>query len=104
MPVSTAIDKLIDLCPFASEAAAQRFLDTLPPDVQAQLIAAVYIGREHIHSKTLRNDVELSRDYTKHIPNDEYARIIDEKGENIVVYLDALKSCAASSSFNLNGL
>ena len=82
---------------------AQNFLDTLDLETQQQLIAAIYLGREHIHVSTLRNDVmPMNRDYVEHIHNDEYANIIYEKGLNIITYLNKLEECAKNSNFDLN--
>lgn len=104
MPLYSAIQNITT--PFASVASAKAFLNTLSPLVQDQLIAAIYIGREHIHSDKLRTDMEINRSYTDHIKNegDEYARILYEKGQSGITYLDKLQKCAKVSSFNLNDL
>lgn len=103
MSVTNAINNLKSNVP-SSEAAAAAFLSNLPQGVQEQLISAVYIGREHIHSDKLRDDMEISRAYTDHISKDDYARIIYEKGENIPAYLEKLEQCANASGFDLNSL
>lgn len=90
----------------SSRETAQNFLDSLSPSLQQQLIAAIYIGREHIHSSTLREDgdIEMSRSYTDHIGQDEYANILCEKGDNVITYLNKLEECANASGFDLNTL
>jgi hypothetical protein len=103
MPIYSAMNKLKSIIPH-SVADAQALLDTLPFDVQEQLISAVYLGREHIHNSNLRDDVDINRSYTDHISKDEYARILCEKGENLIIYLDKLESCAMASGFDLNKL
>src|SRR5690554_1599186 len=102
MPLNSAIQNFDT--PPASVEDAQVYLNTLSPFVQEQLIAALYIGREHIHSNKLRSDMEISRHYTDHInKNDgEYARILYEKGQNGINYLNKLQLCAKASSFDLN--
>lgn len=103
MPIYAAMNELKSKLPRSVEDA-QVFLDTLSPDVQEQLISAIYLGREHIHSTKLRNDVEISRSYTDHIGKDEYARILHEKGDNVITYLNKLESCAKTTGFDLNAL
>ena len=103
MSVYAAINSIKSTIPTSVEDA-QAFLDTLPIDVQEQLISAVYLGREHINTDHLREDVDISRSYTAHIGRDEYARILYEKGENVAHYLERLESCAKASGFDLNTL
>lgn len=103
MPIYTEIDVLRNNPP-ASEVDAQVFLDSLPPKLQEQLICAVYLGRDHIHSNSLRDDVELSCLATDHIPREDYARILYEKSSCIPGYLESLISCAQQSGFDLNAL
>ncbi|ARL96026.1 hypothetical protein [Burkholderia pseudomallei] len=103
MPLYQAIIDLKNSLP-KSEDDAQRFLDTLPQIVQEQLIAGIYIGRDHLHATTLRSDEPISRTVTDHIDSAEYARIVYEKGSNAVTYLDKLVECAKASNFDLNTL
>jgi len=105
MPLYQAIKTLKENIP-SSKESAQKFLDTIPLSVQQQLIAAIYLGREHIHSSQLRTDedIEMSRSYTDHISQDEYANIIWEKGDNVITYLNKLEECASKSGFDLNTL
>ena len=105
MPLYQAMNTLKANLP-SSREAAQKFLDTLSPIVQQQLIAAIYRGREHIHSIQLRteSDIEMSRSYIDHIGQYEYANILWEKGDNIITYLNKLEQCANASGFDLNTL
>lgn len=105
MPLYQAMNALKANIP-SSREAAQKFLDHLPLPVQQQLIAAIYLGREHIHSIQLRTDedIEMSRSYTDHIGQDEYPNIIWEKGDNVITYLNKLEECANASGFDLNTL
>ncbi len=103
MPIYAAMNSLKSNIPH-SVAAAQAFLNRLPPNVQDQLISAIYIGREHIHSNSLRNDMKINRAYTDHISKDEYANIIYEKGNSVITYFEKLELCAGASGFNLNSL
>ena len=105
MPLHQAINSLKANIP-SSRETAQKFLDTLSPSIQQQLIAAIYLGREHIQSSKLRKDedIEMSRSYTDHIEKDEYANILWEKGDNVITYLNKLEECANASGFDLNQL
>ena len=105
MPLYAAIQSLKQNLP-KSVSASQDFLDTLAPIVQEQLINAIYLGREHIHSSVLidNGDIPINRTYVDHIGNDEYANIIYEKGSNVITYLDKLVECAKNSNFDLNDL
>jgi len=104
MSIHAAISTLKSSLPMSVEDA-QAFLDTLSSDVQKQLISAIYLGRDHIHSDKLLEDAEMSRSYTDHIKKDEYANIIHEKGlDSITTYLNKLEACAKASGFDLNTL
>lgn len=83
---------------------AQRFLDSLDNDTQAKIVAAIYLGREHLDHNSLRDDVEISTSYIDTISSKEYARIIYEKSGNIEIYLNKLEVCANSSNFDLASL
>lgn len=103
MPIYNAMNTLKASIPSSPEAA-QVFLNTLPSDVQEQLVCAIYLGREHIHSSELRNDIEISRAYTDHINKVDFARIIHEKGDNVITYLDKLVACSKASGIDLRTL
>lgn len=106
MSIYNVINSLKEITPLTLENA-QKFLDEITALEREQLIAAIYLGREHIHCTELKNndsDLELSRSYTDHIGRDEYARILHEKGKSINTYLDKLVSCAVVSKFNLDNL
>ncbi|MDM8356369.1 hypothetical protein [Pandoraea communis] len=103
MPIYAAINQLKTSIP-ATQASAQAFLSTLPREIQQQLICAIYIGREHIYLDRLRTDMAISRIQTDHIDENDYARIIHEKADNITTYLDSLVRCANTSGFDLNRL
>ncbi|GAB1436729.1 hypothetical protein MASR2M32_29770 [Sphaerotilus sulfidivorans] len=103
MPIYSAISQLCSNYP-KSEQQAQSFLSTLTPQVQEQLICAIYLGRDHLHSAALREDCELSRASTDHIPAGDYAQIVFEKGDSGITYLKKLTQCAAASGFDLNSL
>ena len=84
-----------------TEAEARNFLDALGEETQDQIIAAIYLGRDHIHESQIRDDLDVSRGATDHIPRKDYARIIYEKSGNIKLYLDKMQECARNSDFDL---
>lgn len=82
---------------------AEAFVSTLEERTREQLLAAIYIGREHIHVYKLRDDVEISREYTAHISTKDLPRIIWEKGaDNMSLYLGKFQDCAEASGFDIN--
>lgn len=103
MPLYKAMDQLLANVP-ASENQARQFLSTLSPTVQEQLINAIYLGRDHIHADTFSSDAWLSREATDHIPQENYATIVYEKGNSLPTYLDSVRRCAANANFDLNKL
>lgn len=103
MSIYQAIETLRKSVPM-SESDAERFLSSLSNKEQEQIIAAIYIGRDHIHESSLRSEGEISRRATDHIPEKDYARIIHEKNSNVAIYLDKLLSCAKQSDFDLDTL
>lgn len=87
-----------------SEEEAKRFLSGLPAEVQEQLIAGIYIGRDHIHLNKFNEGAEISRKATDHIAKDEYALILHEKSSSLPLYLGSLKKCATATDFDLASL
>ena len=103
MPLYSAMQDLKISQP-DSEEQARDFLETLDDKVQAQLITAVYLGRDHLHSKELRSDVSISREHVDLIDRTSYPKILFEKRGNIPLYFDKLTECANASGFDLNQL
>lgn len=103
MPLYEEIEDLIQAVPM-TQAAAERYLSGLSDKEQQQIIAAIYIGRDHLHSQSLNTNDEISRRCVDHISKDDYAEIISEKGENVATYLKKIITCANASGFDLNTL
>ncbi|EHU9446904.1 hypothetical protein KZY42_004407 [Vibrio vulnificus] len=103
MPIYNAISILKSNAPLTLQQASA-FMGHLPPKLQMQIIAAIYIGRDHIHSNTWSEDVMLSTDYIDHIPPENYAQIVYEKNSALVRYLESIERCASNTGFNLNNL
>lgn len=103
MSIYTIISNLRSTPP-KSEAAAAEFLASLSPKQQRHLIAAVYLGRDHLHSNEMRKDVDLTSAAIDHIPTDDYARILSEKSGSLDTYLGQLIACAAASKFDLEAM
>jgi phosphotransacetylase len=100
MSLSNAIKTLQSNIP-ANEEQAQKFLDSLSQETQKKLIAAIYIGREHIHSTVMREDMDIDSSYTDHIPKEDYARIVYERVGSLDLYFRKLEECAKNSNFDI---
>ncbi len=101
MSIYTVISNLRSNPP-KSEAAAAAFLAPLSPEQRQRLIAAVYLGRDHLHQQAMRTDVDLTREAIDHIPHEDYPRILYEKAESLDTYLGTLVACARTSNFDLD--
>lgn len=87
-----------------STGQAEAMLSTYSDKVQAQLICAMYVGRDHLHSTKLKQSGSTYVGYTDHISPDEYAGIIYEKNSNVATYLNKMLECSNNSGFDLNNL
>jgi hypothetical protein len=103
MPIYQAINALKSHT-LQNKQDAKAFLSSYTPLVQEQLIAAIYLGRDHLDHSKLRSDVDLSRQHASAVPASDYAMIIYDKRINSEIYLNTLVQCAAASDFNLNDL
>jgi hypothetical protein len=103
MPLYDKIEDLIQSVPM-TQAAAERYLSGLSDREQQQIIAAIYIGRDHLNSHSLNPNDDISRRCVDHISKHDYAQIISEKGANIATYLKKIVTCANASGFDLNTL
>jgi hypothetical protein len=90
--------------PPKSLAQAHTLLSNYPLEIQTQLIAAIYLGRDHIHSSKMRDDTDWTRSATDHISADDYARILYEKAsaDASTTYLESLLLCSKASGYDLN--
>lgn len=107
MSIHQIIDNLLQYPP-QSEAAASAFLAKLTPEEQMRLIAAIYIGRDHLHCTEIRPDMlangGLKRASIDHIAQSEYAQILFEKSSSLNTYLKTLVRCAEASGFDLESI
>lgn len=103
MPIYQAISSLKNSAPL-SQPQAQMFINSLSPKVQAQVIAAIYIGRDHLHANKWNEDIMLSTKFTDHIPQQNYAQIVYEKNSALITYLESIERCAQNEGFDLNSL
>ncbi len=101
MSIYTIISNLRSTPP-QSEAAADAFLRPLSPEVRRRLIAAVYLGRDHLHCNEMRADRDWTQAAIDDIPPEDYARILYEKSGSLDTYLGTLVACACASNFDLN--
>jgi len=85
----------------------QSFLNQFPESVQLQFVSALYHGRTHIHHTEFSVDEDprnLGTTNADHISSDEYAKLIWEKGNNVVLYLNKFRECANNANFDINTL
>jgi len=101
MPIYSAINRLKSSAPLTLHQA-QSFIDSLSAKQQMQIIAAIYIGRDHFHSNHWNEATMLSTDAIGHIPKDDYAHIVHEKSSALINYLDSIERCARNEKFDLN--
>ncbi|MDC4501889.1 hypothetical protein ACT4U9_11830 [Acinetobacter baumannii] len=101
--LSTAIADYLST-PINSINDVKYFLSQYPTNVQQQFVSALYIGRDHIHYSSLRENTEISSQNYDHIQGSEYSRLIFEKGSNVATYLQKFRECAAASNFNIDAL
>ncbi|ANN80883.1 hypothetical protein [Bordetella flabilis] len=106
MTLSSAIQDVL-ASPPQTKADAATLLSKYPAKVQRQLIAAIYIGRDHINQQKLL-DPNVSAADIDHIPEADFAGILYEKcggsHDAAVGYLNAFKHCAKASNFDIEGL
>ena len=103
MPIYTAMNTLKNSAPL-TQPQAESFIESLDAKQQMQIITAIYIGRDHIHSDHWNEEKMLSTDYIDHIPKSNYAQIVFEKNTALINYLNSIERCAANEGFDLNTL
>lgn len=102
MSIYTNIDSLLS-APIDTKVSAQEFLNKLTSREQEQIIDAMYLGRDHIHYNKIREEnLPINDNRLNHIPNEDFARILSEKGRNVNVYLKKIVECAKESNIDLN--
>lgn len=103
MDIYHAIDATIQRPP-RNLLQAAALLVQYPPDVQTQLITAIYLGRNHIHSAEMQGDTDWTRRAIDGIPAESYAQILYEKASSnaTATYLNSLLRCSKASGYDLN--
>ena len=100
MDIYHAINSVMQNPP-RNEQAAASFLAQYPAEVQEQLIAAVYLGRDHLHSSHMREDTDWTRAATDHIKASDYPGILADKESAVQTYLSRLLQCSNASNYDL---
>ena len=105
MDIYQAINDVLQNPP-RTQVAADGLLAQYPQDVQEQLIAAIYLGRDHIHNSKMRDDTDWTRRATDHIPSRDYGQILYEKASSgsAETYLNALLLCSKASGYDLKNM
>lgn len=103
MSIYNHIDTLKNSVPL-NQSQANGFLASLSEKEQEQVIAAIYIGRDHLRDQEITSGYKMDRKMIGHISKAEYGRIIAEKNTAVKQYLDALTRCAKASGFDLDKL
>lgn len=82
---------------------AQRILANHTPTEQAQLISALYMGRNALHVENFTPDdapyttAAGLATYTNDIPQAHYAQILSEKGMSTIKYFQRFAICAQNA-------
>ncbi|ONG38342.1 hypothetical protein BKE30_12575 [Alkanindiges hydrocarboniclasticus] len=91
-----------------SELYVQYFLNQYSDRVQLQFVSALYHGRTHLGQTSFciegEHPAQVGTLNADHISKNEYARLISEKGNNVVTYLNTFRECAYNSDFDINNL
>jgi hypothetical protein len=94
--------------PFLSESDAADFLDDYDQSDRIAFVSALYFGRSHIHSNKVDNDYseylfsgKMNRFWEQDsVDQDEIARVLYEKGNNLNTYYDAFLLCTTNSNYD----
>ena len=89
--------------PRNTEASVQILLNGMTVKEQEQLIDAMYLGRDHIQLQKIRKEnLPINSNRQSHIPKEDFARILYEKGTNLETYFASAIRCARNSKIDLN--
>ena len=80
---------------------ATALLSHYSPDVQAQLVTAVYLGKNLLNQSKIPAGEDLSRTVSE---REEFPDILAKHSHVMVQYLGKLKECAANSNYDLRKL
>lgn len=83
---------------------SDRFLQRFSPDMQKIILAAVLLGRDHLHKEELRDDIPMDTSNMHSLFFDEYPQKLYEIQSNIELYINSLIHCAENSNFNLENI
>lgn len=83
---------------------SENFLQRFPPDMQETILAAVLLGRDHLHKEELRDDIPMDTSGILGLNLDEYPKKLYEIRGNIESYINSLTHCADNSNFNLDNI
>lgn len=109
-PIDLLLNEIRAHLPFASEEAAQTFLNDYDQDDRIAFISALYFGRSHLHATEVSEEFlkylatgEMNRYWEKeNVPDNEIARTLYEKGTSLSTYYDAFIRCTNASKYDRN--
>lgn len=100
MSLENILTRLKDSSPL-NQLQTSSFLSNLDEKTQLQVISAIYIGRDHLHSSRFEEVSQISSNACDHIDPKDFAGIIYEKGMSIPKYIEQFLTCAKASNYNL---
>lgn len=87
-----------------SSQDTKNFLQRFPPDMQEIILAAVFLGRDHLHEEVLRDDIPMDTSGMHGLSFDKYPKRLYEFRGNIELYINSLIYCADNTNFNLENI
>lgn len=110
MRIDELIRKIKPHLPFETEGNAVIYLANHDESDRIALVSAMYFGRSHLHSQLVNEDHyallfsgEMNRFWQRDdVQDDEIAKVLYQKSENLTEYYNAFLRCIINSGYDLN--
>lgn len=87
-----------------SSQDTENFLQRYSPDMQKMILAAVFLGRYHLHKEELRDDIPMDTSGMDGLTLAEYPQKLYQIRNNVGLHINSLLHCADNSNFNLENI